>query len=331
MKKNNISSNDLVLPIVAAPMFLISNPRMVIECCKNGIIGTLPSLNQLNTEGFEKWLIEITESLDLLKKQTKKKIPPFGINLIVHHSNKRLRADLALCIKYQVPIIITSLGAVPAIIKQVHQYGGLVFHDIISKRHAEKAMEAGVDGLILVSAGAGGHSGTINPMALINEIKTFFKKTILLSGCISNGKDIATAMQMGADFAYIGTRFINTLESRSSDAYRQMIIESSTSDIIYTAAVSGVHGNFLRKSLENAGILKEMWNTKKKINFEKELNVAQKEVKAWKSIWSAGQGVASINDVISIEELVRRMRKEFLEALKSQYKFLKMYTHNKSI
>ena len=206
--------DQLSIPVVAAPMFLISGPQLVIECCKNGIVGTFPALNQRTSEGFEAWIIEIKDALEKHEKETGNKTAPFGVNLIVHKSNPRLEADLAICVKHKIPLIITSLGAVSELVDTVHDYGGLVFHDVIKKRHAQKAQEAGVDGLILVSAGAGGHAGTINPMPLVTEIKSFFKKTILLSGCISSGRDIAAAMQMGADLAYMGTRFINTKESR---------------------------------------------------------------------------------------------------------------------
>ena len=250
--KNKISLFDgLSIPVIAAPLFLISGPKLVIECCKNGIVGTFPALNQRTSEGFEEWLIQIKSELDEFEKETGKKPAPFGVNLIVHNTNPRVRADLKICIKHKVPIVITSLGAVSRLVDAVHSYGGLVFHDIVKKRHAEKATEAGVDGLILVAAGAGGHAGTINPMALISEIKSFFNKTVILSGCISNGRDVASALQMGADLAYMGTRFINTKESRAPEDYKQMIIDSSATDIVYTAAVSGVPASFLRPSLES--------------------------------------------------------------------------------
>ena len=203
--------SELSIPAVAAPMFIISGPKLVVECCKAGIVGTFPALNQRTTDGFEAWLIEIKSELEKYEQETGNKPAPFGVNLIVHKTNPRLQADLEICIKHKVPLIITSLGAVSELVDAVHSYGGLVFHDIIKKRHAEKAAEAGVDGLILVTAGAGGHAGTTNPMVLISEVKQFFDKTVLLSGCISNGRDIATARQMGADLAYIGTRFILSL------------------------------------------------------------------------------------------------------------------------
>jgi len=324
MTKTNIFKN-LSLPVIAAPMFLISGPKLVIECCKNGIIGTFPALNQRTTEGFEKWIIEIKSALDLFEKETGKKAAPFGVNLIVHQTNPRVKADLEICIKHKVPIIITSLGAVPQLVGAIHSYGGLVFHDVIKKRHAEKAAEAGVDGLILVCAGAGGHAGTLNPMPFVAEIKKFFHKTILLSGCISNGKDIASALQMGADIAYMGTRFINTKESKAPEDYRKMIIESDANDIVYTAAISGVSANFLRPSLEAMGITEEMLKRTKKIDFGKELSVMEKEAKAWSTIWSAGQGVTNISDNPTVKDLVDLMKKEFKAAIEAQQVLLEKY------
>ena len=315
---------ELSIPAVAAPMFLISCPKLVIECCKNGVVGTLPALNQKTTRGFEEWIIEIKEALSKYEKETGKNTAPFGVNLIVHPTNPRVMPDLQVCIKHKVPIVITSLGAVSDLVDAVHNYGGLVFHDIIKRRHAEKATEAGVDGLILVAAGAGGHGGTINPMALINEVKTFFNKTILLSGCISNGNDIASALQMGADLAYMGTRFINVNESMADNSYQKMIMDSKAEDIIYTAAVSGVNASFLRPSLEAMGITEDLWKKTKKIDFGSELDHAKEEAKAWKTIWSAGQGVTSISDVKPTAELISQLKEEFEKALlkqKENYKY----------
>lgn len=317
--------DKLQLPAVAAPMFLISGPRLVIECCKNGIVGTFPALNQRTTAGFEEWVIEIKNALDTFERETGKKAAPFGVNLIVHPTNPRVMADLEVCVKHQVPLIITSLGAVSDLVNAVHSYGGLVYHDIIKKRHAEKASEAGVDGLILVAAGAGGHAGTLNPLALINEIKQFFDKTLLLSGCISTGKDIASALQMGADLAYMGTRFINVKESLADSKYQEMIINSKAEDIIYTAAVSGVNANFLRPSLESMGITEALWSQTKKIDFGKELDAAKAEAQAWKTIWSAGQGVTAINDTPTVVALVSQLQNEFKEALEAQRKNLDFY------
>ncbi|WP_425390317.1 NAD(P)H-dependent flavin oxidoreductase [Ekhidna sp.] len=315
---------EIHLPVVAAPMFLISGPKLVIECCKNGIVGTFPALNNRSTEGFEEWLVEIKEELNKWEKETGKKAAPFGVNLIVHKTNPRLEADLAIVVKHKVPLVITSLGAVSELVDAVHSYGGLVFHDVIKKRHAEKAAEAGVDGLILVCAGAGGHAGTLNPMPFIGEVRKFFDKTILLSGCISNGRDVASAMQMGADLAYMGTRFINTKESNAPEEYRQMIIDAGASDIVYTAAISGVHANFLRQSLEVMGITEDMWNQSVKVDFGEELSTND-EAKAWKTIWSAGQGVTKIDDSLSVYELVKRLKVEFKEALTEQSALLEKY------
>lgn len=313
---------DLSLPAIAAPMFLISGPKLVIECCKKGIVGTFPALNQRTSEGFEEWLVEIKTALREFEQETGKKPAPFGVNLIVHQTNPRLEADIKLCIKHQVPIVITSLGAVSMVVDAIHSYGGLVFHDIIKKRHAEKAQEAGVDGLILVAAGAGGHAGTINPMTLVAEIKAFFDKTIILSGCISTGRDIASAMQMGADLAYMGTRFINTDEAKAPDEYKQMIIDAGASDIRYTAAISGVHANFLGASLKAAGLTEEDLKKDRKIDFGKELDT---EAKAWKTIWSAGQGSALIHNSVPVSDLIDLLKSEFKSAIEEQIKILDTY------
>lgn len=313
---------DLSLPAIAAPMFLISGPKLVIECCKNGIVGTFPALNQRTSEGFEEWLIEIKSELRKFEEETGGKAAPYGVNLIVHPTNPRLEADIKLCVKHQVPIIITSLGAVSMVVDAIHSYGGLVFHDIIKKRHAEKAQEAGVDGLILVAAGAGGHAGTINPMTLVAEIKKFFHKTIILSGCISTGRDIASALQMGADLAYMGTRFINTDEAKAPDEYKKMIIDAGANDVVYTAAISGVHANFLGASLKDAGLTEEDLKKDRKIDFGKELDT---EAKAWKTIWSAGQGSATIEETLPVSELISKLKSEFKSAIEEQAKVLETY------
>jgi nitronate monooxygenase len=318
--------DNLTLPVVAAPMFLISGPELVIECCKNGVVGTFPALNQRSTAGFEEWVIRIKAELKAFEEETGKKAAPFGVNLIVHNTNPRVQADLEICMRHKVPLVITSLGAVSQLVDAVHSYGGLVYHDVVKARHAEKAAEAGVDGLILVAAGAGGHAGTINPMPFVQEIRGFFKKTILLSGCISNGRDVASAMQMGADLAYLGTRFINTKESTASEGYRDMIINSGASDIVYTAAVSGVPANFMRLSLEAMGITQDMWDRKAKVDFGEELDAAKAEAKAWKTLWSAGQGVATIKDNLPVAELVEKMKAEFIAALKEQQQLLERYS-----
>lgn len=313
---------DLTLPVIAAPMFLISGPELVVACCKNGIVGTFPALNQRSSEGFEQWLVQIKAELETFERETGKKPAPFGVNLIVHPTNPRLEADVKLCIKHKVPLVITSLGAVSLVVEAIHGYGGLVFHDIIKKRHGEKAAEAGVDGLILVAAGAGGHGGTLNPMSLVAEIKKFFSGTLVLSGCISTGRDIASALQMGADLAYMGTRFINTLESQAPEAYRQMIVEAGADDVTYTAAVSGVHANFLTASLKAAGIPEEDLKRDGKVDFGKELN---SEAKAWKTLWSAGQGVTSIDNVAPVPDLVGDLKTGFRSAIEEQCRLLERY------
>lgn len=317
---------NLRLPLVAAPMFLISNPKLVIECCKAGIVGTFPALNQRTTEGFEEWVVEIKTELEKFEKETGVKPAPFGVNLIVHPTNPRVMPDMQIIVKHKVPLVITSLGAVSELVSAVHSYGGLVYHDVIKKRHAEKAAEAGVDGLILVSAGAGGHAGTLNPLAFVSEIKSFYKKTILLSGSISKGSDIAAALAMGADLAYAGTAFINTTEANAPQEYQQMIIESEAKDIVYTAAISGVSANFMGKSLEKYGITEAQWSQSKKVDFGSELDAAQAEAKAWKTVWSAGHGVAAIHDVVSVKDLITRMKEEFKIATKTLNDALNKYT-----
>jgi len=239
--------SKLILPVITSPMFIISGTKLVIECCKNGIVGTFPALNGRTGEVFEEMLKEVTSELEKFEQETGKKPAPFGVNIIVNKTNPRVMPDLQLCIKYKVPLIITSLGAVKDLVDAVHNYGGLVFHDVIKKRHAEKAAEAGVDGLICVSAGAGGHAGTANPFALVSEIKSFFNGAVLLAGSLNTGSDILAAQTIGADFAYMGTRFIATKECLAQDGYKQMIVDSGGDEIIYTDGVSGVNANFLKK------------------------------------------------------------------------------------
>ena len=312
--------NRLQLPAVAAPMFLASGPELVIETCKAGMIGSFPALNQRSSEGFEEWLNTINASLNQFEKDTGTKAAPFAVNLIVHKTNPRLEADLALCVKHQVPIIITSLGAAKPVIDAIHSYGGLVFHDVINARHARKAADAGVDGIIAVSAGAGGHAGNINPFALVAEIREFFDKTLLLAGAISKGSDIAAAQMMGADLAYLGTRFINTQESLVQQEYKQMIVESKATDIVYTPNISGVFANFLKPSIVNAGLDPSNLEPKTNIDFGEELEVdadhkdGDKAGGAWKQIWSAGQGVGAIHDIPTTAELVATLIAEHKSA-----------------
>ncbi len=310
---------NLQLPVVAAPMFIVSQLDLVKACCKSGILGTFPALNNRSTEGFEEWLIELKAALKEVEDEQGIKLPPYGVNLIIHKTNPRVQADLEVCVRQEVPLIITSLGAVKDVVDAVHGYGGLVFHDVTNKYHAQKAIAAGVDGLVLVCAGAGGHGGTLNPIPFVSEIREIFDGVICLSGCLSSGQDVASAMQMGADLAYMGTRFINTKEAVAKDAYQEMITESGTGDIVYTAAVSGIPGNYMGASLLEAGIPREIWASKAKVNLGEKLN---SDAKAWVDVWSAGQGVATIKDVMPAAELIDRMKEEFRVAIERQVKWL---------
>lgn len=315
----------LKLPVVAAPMFLVSGPRMVIESCKAGVVGTFPALNQRSSEGFEEWLVQIQQELQAHEAATGKKCAPFGVNLIVHKTNPRLMDDLQICVKHKVPLIITSLGAVKDVVDAVHGYGGAVFHDVTTKRHAEKAAEAGVDGLIAVCAGAGGHAGTTSPFALVSEIRSFFDKTLLLAGCINSGRDVATALQLGADLAYMGTRFINTVESQADQEYKDMIIACGSKDIVHTPAVSGVPASFMRPSMEKAGYEMDKINTPGEVDYGTKLKPISDEAKAWKTVWSAGQGCGGIHDVVTVKELVTRLDTEFHDALHAQAALLQKW------
>ena len=292
----------LKLPLIAAPMFLVSGPDLVVETCNAGVIGTFPSLNQRTTEGYREWLQDI-------KSRLNPDAAAFGVNHIVHPTNPRLMADMMVSVEEKVPLIITSLGAVRDVVDAVHGYGGVVFHDIANVRHARKAAQAGVDGLILVANGAGGHAGVVNPFALINEVRSFYDGTIILSGCLSTGQDVAGATMMGADFAYMGTRFINTTEALAPDAYKQMIVDAGASDITYTAAVSGIPANFLTPSLIENGI-------DPKTLPDHKLDMAD-EAKAWKTVWSAGQGSGAVHDVLPAAKLIGRLTAEFSEACAS--------------
>lgn len=314
----------LRLPLVASPMFIASGLELVVETCKAGVVGTFPALNQRTSQGFEDWLIEIKTRLSDWENNTGRKAAPFGVNLIVHKSNPRWQADLDICVKHQVPLVITSLGAVAELVDAVHSYGGLVFHDVVNARHAAKAAAAGVDGLIAVCNGAGGHAGTTNPFALIAEIRQFFTKTLLLAGSLSQGKDIAAAEVMGADMAYMGTRFLATEEANVTDDYQRMLIDSQASDIIYTPKISGVNANFMRQSIEAAGIDPQDLTPKAELDFGSELDIDSKQSttdkKAWRDIWSAGQGVGSIKQVQSTSELIDSLVTEYHQAISQQQK-----------
>jgi len=294
----------LQLPAIAAPLFLASGQDLVVETCRAGMVGTFPALNQRTTDGFEEWLHEIEKRLS-----AESKAAPFGVNLIVHKTNTRLAQDLDCVVKHRVPIVITSLGAVRDVVDAVHSYGGLVFHDIISRRHAEKASEAGVDGLIAVCAGAGGHAGNLNPFALLHEVKSVFSGTVILSGSLSTGRDIAAARLMGADLAYLGTRFLATKEAMIEKAYQQMILDSRASDIIYTPNISGVNANFMRESIKAAGLDPDHLPPHGKLDMGS-------EAKVWKTIWSAGQGVGAISEVISVAELCDQFLNDYRKAMR---------------
>ena len=304
----------LAVPAIAAPMFLVSGPDLVVEACRAGVVGTFPALNQRSSEGFDAWLAEIRERLG----RPGASAAPFGVNLIIHKTNSRVEADLAVCVRHRVPLVITSLGAVADLVREVHSYGGLVFHDVTTLRHAEKAAEAGVDGLVLVSAGAGGHAGRLNPFAFLPEVRRFFPGTIVLAGAVSDGRGIAAARTLGADLAYLGTRFIATAESLASADYKRMILEARASDIVYTPAVSGIPGSFLKASLIAAGLDPDDLPSAAggyKAKVGQGHGGAAEEAKAWKHVWSAGQGVGAIDDAPPVRELVARLAAEYRQAL----------------
>jgi len=297
----------LALPAICAPMFIVSGPDLVIAQCRGGLIGSFPALNARPPELLDAWLTRIGAEL-----ADDPDAAPFAVNQIIHQSNERLEHDMALCVKHEVPLIITSLRAPDAIVPQVHAYGGLVFHDVISVRHAEKALAAGVDGLILVCAGAGGHAGMLSPFALVGEIRKFYTGPIVLSGAITNGRGILAAQAMGADFAYIGTRFIATREANAQEAYKRCIVDSAAVDIVYTPYFTGVHGNYLRRSIEAAGLDPENLPVKDKDAMD--FGSAAGAAKAWKDIWGAGQGVGTIDDIPPVADLIARMKQEYRAA-----------------
>ncbi|MBI5335241.1 MAG: nitronate monooxygenase [Burkholderiales bacterium] len=300
---------NLSLPIIGSPLFIISNPKLVIEQCKAGVVGSMPALNARPASQLEDWLAEITETLAAYNAaHPDQPAAPFAINQIVHKSNDRLEHDLALCVKYKVPVIITSLGARPEVNEAVHSYGGVVLHDVINNTFARKAIEKGADGLIAVAAGAGGHAGTTSPFALIQEIREWFSGPLALSGSIANGRSVLAARAMGADFAYIGSAFIATEEARAADAYKQMIVDSTSQDVVYSNLFTGVHGNYLRGSIVAAGLdpdhLPE--SDPSKMDFG-----GDGAKKAWKDIWGCGQGIGAIKQVVPAAQLVARLRAEY--------------------
>ncbi|MBA4602674.1 NAD(P)H-dependent flavin oxidoreductase [Thermoactinomyces mirandus] len=305
-------SDQLVLPVIAAPMFLVSGPDMVIESCKAGIIGSFPLLNARTTDILDCWMKRITSELEKAKTDNPgHRIAPWAVNLVVHRTNQRYRDDLELIRKYKPPIVITSLGDPAPAVKVVHKYNGLVFSDVIKIAHAKKAVSAGVDGLVLVSSGAGGHGGTINPFAFIGEVRKFWDGITLLAGCLSSGRDILAAQLLGADLAYMGTRFIPASESTASENYKQMVIDSTLEDVIYTDAFSGVNANYLKPSIRKAGLDLELLERKETMDFSV---LSRTGSKVWKDIWSAGQGVGCINRVQTIAEIVDELKQEYEEA-----------------
>ena len=310
-----ILQDNLAIPVIGAPLFLVSGPELVIAQCKAGVVGSFPALNARPQHVLEEWLNRIKEELAQAKADNPNlPIAPFAVNQICHGSNDRLMGDMELCVKHEAPIIITSLRPPEEIVTAAHSYGGLVYHDVISVRHAKKAAEQGVDGLILVCAGAGGHAGTLSPFALVREVREFFDGTIILSGSISSGSAVASGLALGADLGYIGTRFIATEEANADQSYKDMLIESVADDIIYSSLFTGVHGNYLKGSVENAGLdpknLPEA--NKSSMNFGSGGNT---DAKAWKDIWGSGQGIGSIKDSPSVQTLVNQLTSEYKEAV----------------
>lgn len=304
---------NLPLPIIGSPLFIISNPKLVIEQCKAGVVGSMPALNARPAELLDEWLAEITETLATYNKANPDKpAAPFAINQIVHKSNDRLEHDMAVCAKYKVPIIITSLGAREDINRAVHAWGGVVLHDIINNKFAHKAIEKGADGLIAVAAGAGGHAGVKSPFALIREIREWFDGPLALSGAIATGEAVLAAQAMGADFGYIGSAFIATEEARAAEGYKQAIVEGSSDDIVYSNLFTGVHGNYLAPSIRAAGLDPDNLEVSdaSKMSFGSE----RAKPKAWKDIWGSGQGIGAVKKVVPTRELVQRLRDEYIAA-----------------
>lgn len=306
--------NKLRLPVVGAPLFIVSNPDLVIAQCKAGVVGSFPALNARPADQLEVWLRRITEELDRHNQANPDRpAAPFAVNQIVHKSNNRLQHDLDVCVKYQVPIVITSLGAREDVNAAVHSYGGTTLHDIINNRFAKKAVEKGADGLIAVAAGAGGHAGTLSPFALIQEIREWFQGPLLLSGAIANGAAVLAAQAMGADLAYIGSAFIATEEANAHARYKQCIVDSAAEDIVYSNLFTGVHGNYLRPSIINAGLNPDQLpeSDPGQMNFGSGGNT---DAKAWKDIWGCGQGIGAVKNVGSVAEFVARLDREYRAA-----------------
>jgi len=304
----------LTLPLIASPMFIVSGPELVIAQCKAGVVGSFPALNARPVSVLRDWIQRIKRELAEYKAaHPQAVVAPFAVNMICHRTNDRLEQDIAICVEEQVPVIITSLQAPSDLIHKVHGYGGVVLHDVTNLRHAEKALGEGVDGLILVCAGAGGHAGTLSPFALLSEVRAIFDGPVGLAGAISSGSGILAAQAMGADFAYMGTRFIATQEAGADPAYKQALIDSRADDIVYSSLFTGVHGNYLRSSIANSGLDPDNLPSadKSTMNFGSGGNQA---AKAWRDIWGAGQGVGNIRDVPTTAELVARLKREYSDA-----------------
>jgi nitronate monooxygenase len=297
----------LRLPVVGAPMFIVSGPELVAAQCKAGIVGSFPALNARPPELLDAWLTRLTGELAAHTAVQPQAVAPFAVNQIVHSSNDRLQHDMDLCVKHRVPIIITSLRAPDAVVEAAHGYGGLVFHDVTTIKHAQRALAAGVDGLILVCTGAGGHAGRLSPFALVPEVRAFYDGTIILSGSIARGDAILAAQATGADLAYIGTRFIASVEANAPDAYKQMIVGSAAEDIVYSNLFTGVHGNYLRGSIVNAGLDPDALPESDK----SAMNFGTGRTKAWRDIWGAGQGVGQVEDVPPVAQIVDRLAREY--------------------
>ena len=311
----DILTKNLTLPVIGAPLFIISNPALVIAQCLAGVVGSFPALNARPKEQLEEWLSEITTTLAAAAKaEPQRRIAPYAVNQIIHASNERLRHDMEVCAKFRVPIIITSLSAPNMIVPHVHQWGGLVFHDVISVRHAKKAIDAGVDGLILVCAGAGGHAGMQSPFSLTQEVRKFWDGPIALSGAIATGRAVLAAEVIGADLAYIGTRFIATTEARADARYKQMIVDSAAADIVYTPFFTGVPGNYMRGSIMAGGYDPENLPLRDKTSMNFSGAAGESKAKAWKDIWGAGQSVGQIGEVSPTAEVVARLAAEYRAA-----------------
>jgi len=313
MSKLPPALRKLALPVIGSPLFIVSNPKLVIEQCKAGIVGSMPALNARPASQLDEWLHEITETLAAHDRaHPDRPSAPFAINQIVHRSNDRLEHDMEMVVKYKVPVIITSLGARTDVNDAIHSYGGVVLHDIINNAFARKAIEKGADGLIAVAAGAGGHAGIKSPFALVQEIRQWFDGPVALSGSIATGGAVLAAQAMGADFAYIGSAFIATHEARASDAYKAAIVQSSSDDIVYSNLFTGVHGNYLAPSIRNAGLDPE--NLPVSDPSKMDFGGGEGSKKAWKDIWGAGQGIGAVQEVSSTAEFVARLKREYDEA-----------------